>query len=513
MSMREGRIEKVVIVGGGTAGWMAAAALSKVLGSLLRVELVESEEIGIIGVGEATIPQIQLFNRVLELDEDEFLRATNGAIKLGIEFVDWVRPGHRYLHAFGLFGLGLGHIPFHQLWLKSIAGGETSSYWDYSLNSIAAAEGRFERLQRDPNGVHEGLTWAFHFDASLYAKYLRGHAEKRGVVRTEGKVAKVNLREPDGFVRSVTLEDGREIAGDLFIDCSGFCGLLIEQTLKTGYEDWTPWLPCDRAVAVPCASNGHYEPFTRSTARPAGWQWRIPLQHRIGNGCVYSSRFMDDDEAASILLANLDGEALAEPRQLRFTTGRRRKSWSRNCVALGLASGFMEPLESTSIHMIQSGLDRLIAYFPTSGFSDADIDQYNRLIAMEAERVRDFLVFHYRSTERVDTPFWRHCQELPMSEELVRKIALFRSHGRVHHEPEDLFTDLSWIQVLLAQSVAPEAYHPMADLIAADQLKSYMADLRKIARDAVAALPRHTEFLARHCGAAIDASGDRARRA
>jgi tryptophan halogenase len=511
--MKHDPVRRVVIVGGGTAGWMAAAALSKIIGPLLRIDLVESEEIGIVGVGEATIPQIQLFNRVLELDEDEFLRATNGTIKLGIEFVDWTRPGSRYLHAFGLFGLGLGHIPFHQLWLKSVAGGGTSTYWDYSLNTVAAAEGRFERLLRDPKGVHEGLTWAFHFDASLYAKYLRRYAEQRGVVRTEGKVAGVNLREPDGFIGSVTLEDGREIEGDLFIDCSGFRGLLIEQTLKTGYEDWTEWLPCDRAVAVPCASNGHYEPFTRSTARPAGWQWRIPLQHRIGNGCVYSSRFMGDDEAASILLANLDGEPLAETRLLRFTTGRRRKSWSRNCVAVGLASGFMEPLESTSIHMIQSGLDRLIAYFPTRGFNEADIDQYNRLVAMEAERVRDFLVFHYRSTEREDTPFWRHCRELPVSPELERKIALFRSHGRVHREPEDLFTELSWIQVLLGQGVTPNDYHPMADLIAAEQLEPYLADLRKITRDVVAALPKHTEFLARRCAVAADAGALKARSA
>jgi tryptophan halogenase len=499
--MSDQRIRQVVIVGGGTAGWMAAATLSKTLGPDVTIRLVESDEIATVGVGEATIPQIKLFNGVLGLDEDEFVRETQGTFKLGIEFVDWGKLGDRYLHAFGPVGRDLGLIPFHQYWLRHRQAGGETSLWDYCLNDIAAHANRFGRLATVGDTKLPGLAYAFHFDAALYARYLRRYAEQRGVIRTEGKIREVTLREPDGFVESVVLENGEAIGGDLFIDCSGFRGLLIEGALKTGYDDWSHWLPCDRALAVPCARTEPLTPYTRATARAAGWQWRIPLQHRTGNGMVYCSRHMSDDEAAKVLMESLDGEALADPRPLKFITGRRKKFWNRNVVALGLSSGFMEPLESTSIHLIQSGLSRLLSLFPDKRFNPADIDEYNRQAGLEFERIRDFIVLHYKATTRTDTPFWRDCAAMEIPDTLARKIDIFRNAGRLYREDEDLFAEVSWLQVLLGQGIEPATHHPLADNLTEEQLTGFLSDLRQILGGAARALPDHAEFVTANCRA------------
>jgi tryptophan halogenase len=499
--MAGGGVRDVVIVGGGTAGWMAAAALARFLAPGTSISLVESDEIGTVGVGEATIPQIRLFNGGLGIDEDDFLRATNGTFKLGIEFVDWVRPGHRYLHAFGTIGRPLGLIPFHHYWLRHRAAGGKQPLWAFSASAEAARLGRFGRPAERPEGLPSGIAYAFHFDASLYAAYLRRYAEARGVRRTEGKVVDVALRGEDGFIEAVMLDSGERVAGDLFIDCSGFRGLLIEQALETGYDDWSRWLPCDRALAIPCASAPDLTPYTRSTARDAGWQWRIPLQHRTGNGYVYCSGHVKDEEAAAVLLANLDGEALADPRPLRFVAGRRRKAWNRNCVALGLAGGFMEPLESTSIHLVQSGIARLLQLFPARQVERAEIEEYNRQTDFEWESIRDFIVFHYKANGR-EGEFWRACREMEIPDTLARKIELFRAAGRIFREHEELFTEVGWLQVMTGQGIVPEARHPIADQLSRAQLDEFLELSRKHVAHVASGLPPHADFIARNCAAA-----------
>jgi len=497
------RIRKVVIVGGGTAGWMTAATLAKLFGSSLDIQLVESDDIGIVGVGEATIPQIRLFNGTLGIDEDDFIRHTQGTFKLGIEFVDWTRPGHRYIHAFGpVGGRDLGLVPFHHYWLKLHRRGAVGEIGDYTFNTVAARAGKFMRGTELVNSPLSNVFHAFHFDAGLYARYLRTYAEQRGVRRTEGRIVDSVLGADNGFVEAVILDGGERIEGELFIDCSGFRGLLIEQALKTGYEDWSHWLPCDRALAVPCASVSPLTPYTRSTARDAGWQWRIPLQHRIGNGHVYCSGFVGDDEATATLLANLDGEALAEPRPLRFVTGMRRKFWNRNCVAIGLASGFMEPLESTSIHFIQSAIAKLVAFFPDRRFAQTDIDEYNRQLQFEYERSRDFIVLHYKATQR-DGAFWRYCRDMPIPDSLAHKIELFRASARIFREHEELFTEASWVQVLLGQAILPEAQHPIVDLLSDTELLQFAAGIKGVLERSAAAMPTHEQFIARHCAASV----------
>jgi tryptophan 7-halogenase len=491
-------VSRVVIVGGGTAGWMAAAALARFLGEQAEIRLIESEEIGTVGVGEATIPQLRLFNDGLGLDENEFVRATAGTFKLGIEFVGWDAPDERYIHAFGTIGRGLGLIPFHHYWLRHRAEGGDASLWDFSASAQAARLNRFGRWDERPDRLPSGLAHAFHFDASLYAAFLRRYAEARGVRRTEGKVRDVALRGEDGFVEAVVMESGERIEGDLFVDCSGFRGLIIEQALGTGYDDWSKWLPCDRALAVPCAAGGGLTPYTRATARDAGWQWRIPLQHRTGNGHVYCSAFTSDEEAARVLLANLDGAALAEPRPLRFVAGKRRKAWHRNCVALGLAGGFMEPLESTSIHLVQSGIARLLQLFPARGIVAEEVDEYNRQVDFEWESVRDFLVFHYWANGRPGE-FWRACREMAVPDGLTHRVELFRANGRIFRNPDELFAEVGWLQVMLGQGVRPQGYHPLADQLPAPQLAEFLGLARKHVDHVVGQLPPHQDFIARHC--------------
>lgn len=480
---------------------MAASVLSRVMGKLLDIELVESDAIGTVGVGEATIPQIRLMTSLLGIDEYDFLKHVNGTIKLGIEFNGWRKPGDSYMHAFGKIGRSLGMLVFHHYWLKARRGGQGGELWDYSFNHQAAKANRFARVDKLGDTGLDGLAYAYHFDATLVAQYLRGRSEQNGVARTEGKILDATLRDPDGFIESVTLDDGRTISGDLFIDCSGFRGLLIEQKFGTGYDDWTHYLPCDRAVAVPCESVSPLQPYTQSIAREAGWQWRIPLQHRIGNGHVYCSEFMSDDEATAILLDNLDGKAEAEPRLLRFTTGMRKKLWNKNCIALGLASGFMEPLESTSIHLVQSGLSRLINMFPERSFAQADIDEYNRQSRFEFERIRDFLILHYHANERTDSDFWIGRRELEVPEGLQRKIVLFRRNGRIFRDADELFAEVAWLQVMLGQGIEPLDQHPLADLPPQDQLNGLLSDLKKYIDQSVSGLPSHRQFLDKHCAA------------
>ena len=492
---------KVVVVGGGTAGWMAAASLVKFLGRLVEVEVVESEAIGIVGVGEATIPQIRNLNRALEIDEADFVAGTNGSFKLGIEFINWRRLDHSYLHNFGSIGLSVNQIHFHHHLFRAQAEGYGRDLWDYCVNTQAARAGRFAPMERLGSSPLGGVAYAYHFDAALYGQYLRRYAESRGARRTEGRIVEVIQDPESGDVERVRLEDGREAAGEIFIDCSGFRALLIEGALKTGYEDWSRWLKCDSALAVPSRNTRPPRPFTQAIARQAGWQWRIPLQHRTGNGHVFSSGYVDVDTARETLLANLEGEALAEPRLIRFTTGRRRKFWNRNVLALGLASGFLEPLESTSIHLVQSGISRFIQMFPTRPIADAERDEYNRLTEAEYERIRDFLILHYHLNERTDSPFWIDVREMDVPETLTSKIALFEASGRIYRDAHDLFTEASWLQVMHGQGLTPQAWHPMADKLSEAELRDMLANIRQIVTGAAAKLPSHADHIARCCAA------------
>jgi len=492
-------IRSVLIVGGGTAGWMTAAALAHACPRGLTITLVESDEIGTVGVGEATIPPIRLFNQTLGIDEAEFLRETKGSFKLGIEFVGWGREGHRYFHPFGTHGKSFDLVAVHQHWLAAGgAEGVVPPLDDLSMAWGAAKRGRFAAPMADPHSVASTFDYAYHFDAGLYARFLRRHAEARGVVRVEGRIAGHALEGERGHVASVMLDDGRTLAADLFVDCSGFRGLLIEGALHTGYEDWTHWLPCDRAVAVPCATGGDgLTPYTRSSARAAGWQWRIPLQHRTGNGYVYCSRHISDDEAAATLLAHLDGPALGDPRFLRFTTGRRRLFWNRNVVAIGLSSGFMEPLESTSIHLIQAGVAKLLAYFPTKAFEPPAIEEYNRVAITEYERIRDFLILHYKLTERTDAPLWRECAAMPIPDTLAMKIAHFRDHGRLIARDMDLFGPASWAAVHVGQFNLPRATDPLLAYADPAQSRAFVGKLAGAIGQMAESMPTHADWLRR----------------
>jgi tryptophan halogenase len=492
------QIRSVVIVGGGSSGWMAAASLSNALSKNCTITLIESDEIGIVGVGEATIPPIKTLNRVMGIDEAEFMRRTQATFKLGIQFVDWAKVGHSYFHQFGPHGVQFDYSPLHQYWLQQSQLRAMPSIDEYSMAWAAASRGKFDKPLDDPRSVMSMFDYAYHFDATLYSKYLREVSEKRGVIRAEGKIVDVALRVTDGFVEKVRMEDGREIEADLFIDCSGFRGLLIEGALKTGYEDWSHWLPCDRAMAVPCESAGDPLPYTRATAREAGWQWRIPLQHRIGNGYVFCSQFLSEDEAASLLLQRLDGKALATPRPLRFTTGRRKKFWNKNVVSLGLSSGFMEPLESTSLHLVQSGISRLLALFPDRDFDPIVSEEYNRIGNNEFERIRDFLVLHYKLTTRDDAPLWRYCANMSIPDSLAYKIKHFKRYGRLVTDGYDLFGTASWLAVHIGQLNMPERHDPLLHHRNTDG-NATLKQLRNAMISAGEAMPTHMDYIREFC--------------
>ncbi len=502
-------VKRVVIAGGGTAGWMTAAALSRAFsGSPLEITLVESDEIGAIGVGEATIPAIHYFNRTLGIDQADFMRATQATYKLGIEFVGWGDIGSRYIHPFTGYGRDLNNVFFHELWLR-YAGlrsekGRSVKIDDYNLSCVAARRNRFTHSVSGAQAPLGPINYAFHFDAGLYAKFLRAYSERHGVIRTEGKIASVRLDADTGFVHALVLEDGRVIEGDLFVDCSGQRALLIEQKLKSGYEDWRQWLPCDRAVAVPSNSVEAPVPYTRSTADDAGWRWRIPLRHRIGNGYVYSSRFMDDDAAEHRLLRTLDADAMAEPRRIPFCPGRRRSFWINNCVAVGLAAGFLDPLESTSIHLIQTAVLKLLALFPDKSFESADIAAFNRHTQAEYERLRDFLILHYKITQRGDTAFWRYCRDMDVPDSVRDTIALFEARGRMLISSDNLFPGHSHLSVMLGQGLKPRGYDPLADTVPEAELEAHMRSIRDYIERATAAMPEHIEYIKRFVGGAGD---------
>jgi tryptophan halogenase len=492
---------RLVIVGGGTAGWMTAAAFAATLRrDHCEVRLIESSEIGIVGVGEATLPHIRFFNQRIGIDERELMARTHATFKLGIEFVDWARRGDSYIHPFGAFGTPAGGVSFHNLWLRQHRAGKAAPLEEYSLPIVACRRNKFALPSDDKSTLSSTFGYAFQFDASLYAQYLRGFSEQRGVKRTDAKVIDVALRGTDGFIESITLDTGEIVPGDLFIDCSGFRGLLIEQALKTGYDEWTRWLPCDRAVAMPCENAGPLTPYTRATAREAGWQWRIPLQHRTGNGYVYSSRFITDDEAGAKLTSRLDGKALADPRFLRFTAGRRRKTWNRNCVAIGLAGGFLEPLESTSIHLIQVAITTLLDYLaPAREFDPRIVDAFNRWIEMEYDRVRDFLILHYHATERDDTPLWNYCRTMDVPDTLEHRMELFRRRAHVVKYKDGLFLEPSWLAVYFGQRVMPDGHDPRADATSDAELDGWMSNMHARIAAAADTMADHETFLKQYC--------------
>lgn len=496
------QIRDIVIVGGGTAGWMSASALSRMLPPAYRVCLVESDAISTIGVGEATIPSIRAFNQLLAIDEDEFMRATQATFKLGIEFVNWGKQGDRYIHGFGQIGRDQPMAKFYQFWQKMYQAGRIDELDAFSINTMAPRAAKFMRPPKDmPNSPLSDIAYAFHFDAGLYAKYLRVYAEKNGVLRHEGRITEVLTHAVDGSIDALKMEDGRVIKGDFFIDCSGLSALLIEKTLQTGFEDWSHWLPANSAIAVPCASKGALLPYTRSTAHAAGWQWRIPLQHRTGNGHVFCSRYMSADEAQSILMRNLDGEALAEPRLIRFTTGKRKRAWNKNCVAIGLSGGFMEPLESTSIHMIQTAVMRLLSLFPDREISQIDVDTYNAQNDEEYRSIRDFLIVHYKLNHHPDQAFWQYCEEMDVPKELQQRIALYRSHGRLFRQGEELFAEASWLQVMHGQGLRAQHYHPLVDQRSEEDILYFLNQVKATIRSCVEAMPTHEEFIRVHCSA------------
>jgi tryptophan halogenase len=486
---------KGVIAGGGTAGWMTAAALSGTLGDCIELTLVESDAIGTIGVGESTIPPMVLFNRLLGIGEAEFMAATQATFKLGIKFENWKDVGESYFHSFGTTGKDHWSAGFQHFWLHGLTQGINHSYDDYCLELKAALESKFAHLPDDK------MNYAYQLDSSLYAAFLRKRAERDGVTRIEGRIAEVELDGASGNIAALRLDGDRRIEGDLFVDCTGFRALLIEGALHAGFDDWTHYLPCDSAIAVQTASVRPPVPYTRAIAHDAGWQWRIPLQHRQGNGIVYCSRYLDKDAALERLLGSVEGQVLTQPNVIRYTTGARRKQWHRNCVAIGLSGGFMEPLESTSIHLIQRAVLRLIRMLPGGPVSERDIAEFNDQQLTDMDQIRDFLILHYKVTERRDSPFWRHCAALPMPDSLEQKIELFRETGRVFRKNEELFVENSWVQVMMGQGIMPQSYHPIATKLRADELDKFLSMLRDSVAKTVAGLPDQQTYIARYCAA------------
>jgi len=488
-------VKRVVIAGGGTAGWIAAAALVKQLGKLLDITLIESDEIGTIGVGESTIPTVRSFHSLLGIDEREFMRATQSSFKLGIAFENWGTIGDRYFHSFGVIGKSTWMADFHHFWLQAKSEGFAGPLGDYCFELQAAEANKFA------TGENAQINYAYHLDATAYARFLRGMSEPDGVKRVEGKITRVEQDPESGFIQALVLDSGQRIEGDLFIDCTGFRGLLIEQALETGYEDWSQWLPTNSAYAVQTTSTGPAVPYTRAIAHEAGWRWRIPLQHRVGNGLVFCSDYMSDEDARALLLREIEGEPLFDPRLIRYKTGARRKVWNKNCLALGLASGFIEPLESTSIHLIMIAVTRLMQSFPFNGFDQPMIERFNALSRKELEGVRDFIILHYHLTERDDSAFWMRCRDMEIPDSLMARMALFRDNAQAYQAPDELFRVDSWVQVLLGQGLKPRGYHQVARMMPAGQLRQALTDLKGSIAGTVAKMPSHQEFLDHYCAA------------
>ncbi|WP_111978890.1 tryptophan halogenase family protein [Algibacillus agarilyticus] len=486
------KIKKVVIAGGGTAGWMAAAAISKLIGKNLDITLIESDEIATVGVGEATIPTLVYYHQLLKINEAEFLREVQGTFKLGINFENWRDINKDYIHAFGVTGKDCWAAGFQHFWQKGREQGIAGEFGEYCLEQVAAKQNKFAQL---PNN---GLNYAYHIDASLYAKFLRKLSEKHGVKRVEGKIQKVNLAPESGDIKSLTLASGNVIEGDLFLDCTGQRAVLMGGALHCGFEDWSHWLPCDSAIAVQTKAVEKPIPYTRSIAHQFGWQWRIPLQHRVGNGIVYSSQYASDDQARQTLLNNLQGEPLTDPRVIKFRTGTRREHWKKNCIAIGLSSGFLEPLESTSIHLIQQAIIRLIRLFPQKGVQQADVDEFNRQTKFDTARIRDFIILHYCVTERKDSDFWQHCRSMDIPDTLKHKIELFKQTGRVFRENNELFED-SWMQVMIGQGLTPQSYHPIVDNMSQEELTNFLQHIKHNIDSTVESLPSHAEFIQHFC--------------
>ncbi|WP_264940611.1 tryptophan halogenase family protein [Sphingomonas caeni] len=488
-------MKRVVIAGGGTAGWNVAAALGSTLGTLLDITLVESEEIGTIGVGESTVPTVRRFHQLLGIKEQEFMRDNRASFKLGISFEDWARIGDRYIHSFGVVGKSTWMGDFHHFWLHAVAQGYGGEVGQYCFEHEALRAGKFAC------GPESTINYAYHLDAALYARFLRKFSEGFGVRRVEGKITSVDQDGESGFVIAINLESGARIEGDLFIDCTGFRGLLIEQALGAGFEDWGQWLPCNSALPIQTRAVGPAVPYTRAMAHEAGWMWQIPLQHRVGNGFVYSSDHMSDEAAHDGLHARIEGEVVFAPKPIRFRAGRRLKTWDKNVVAFGLSSGFVEPLESTSIHLIQVGVTRLIQSFPFAGISQAQVDRYNARAQAEIEMVRDFVTLHYKLTEREDSEFWRYCKNMSIPDSLAARIALFRESGMAYQDQDELFRIDSWLQVMIGQRLVPQAYHHMGRLLTDAQLKQALTDLKTNIAGAVARMPAHQDFVDSYCGA------------
>lgn len=472
--MNPDAIKRIVIVGGGTAGWMTAAACAKKFGQAMEVVLVESESIGTVGVGESTIPSIRDFNRFLGIDENVFVAETKATFKLGIAFKNWGYLGSDYIHPFGPLGHDINGTEFHHFWLRMQQEGVQVPLDEYSVAATAARAGKFQHPSSDSENLLSNYSYAFHFDAALYAKYLRQYSEARGVLRYEGILVETNQDPITGFIKSVCMDSGLVIEGDVFIDCTGFKGLLIDKVLGAEFEDWSHWLACDRAVAVPCASGGEaLTPYTISTAHSAGWQWRIPLQHRTGNGHVYASEYMSDDEAIAILLGNLDGEPLADPKPFRFQAGKRKQNWRKNCVAIGLASGFLEPLESTSIYLIQMGIQKFLELFPDKNFCEANTREFNRQLDAEYVRIRDFIIMHYKETQREDSPFWRRCKNMTAPVELEHRQKLFGSTGHVDREQYGVYES-----VCIGQGLIPTNYDFKIARFSSQDIEKYLQKIR-----------------------------------
>ena len=488
--------KRIVIVGGGTAGWMAAAAFSKALPkSLYSITLVESKNIATVGVGEATIPPIETFNKLIGISPKELIKSTNGTFKLGIEFINWHDLGESYYHPFGSYGTDIYNLPFYQYWhkLKQIEGfGKLS---EYSLNTIMAEKAAFLPPQNIQNSPLSKIQFAYHFDATLYAALLQKLSVKAGVTHISEEIVNVQQNEGNGFISGLTLANGQNVEGDFFVDCTGFSGLLIEKTLNTGYESWEKYLLCDSAIAVASEASDEIPSHTKAIAHGFGWQWKIPLQHRTGNGHVYSSKFLSDSAAEQTLLNNLETSPIAETRQLRFTPGKRLKSWNKNCLALGLASGFVEPLESTSIHLIQSAISKFLGLFPNFDHFDAEQRRFNQLVDQQQESIRDFIILHYKATQREDTDFWKYCKNMDVPSSLSEKLELYRSSGHISKDEGDLFSENSWFSVLEGQGIEPDSYCPLADQIAENDLKKTMNSMREVIRKCAETAPKHAIFI------------------